>query len=241
MSEKWRERKELARQAWRRLRGGELTPWRAALSVGVGLVIGMTPAFGLHWLIVIAVCVPLRLDTGVAYLAANISMPFIAPFITFAEVETGALLLHGRFMAIEPERPEGRRHRHAGRRAGRRNGRPRAGDRRARRLGRLCVRGVATPPRTPRRGMSRAALFVSPRADRARGPPGGVLALDRCPVARGRSLLVLTRLRLLQRGVLEQPTRAALPDAARGRSEPPDGARARRRRRAPLPAERALL
>ena len=102
MSTKWRERKELARQAWRRLRGGELTPWRAAFSVGVGLVIGMTPAFGLHWLIVIAVCVPLRLDTGVAYLAANISMPFIAPFITFAEVETGALLLHGHFMAMSP-------------------------------------------------------------------------------------------------------------------------------------------
>ncbi|MDB5216132.1 MAG: hypothetical protein JWO86_4059 [Myxococcaceae bacterium] len=102
MSDKWRERKELARQAWRRLRGGELTPWRAALSVGLGLVIGMTPAFGLHWLIVIAVCVPLRLDTGVAYLAANISMPLIAPFITFAEIEMGALLLHGHFMAMSP-------------------------------------------------------------------------------------------------------------------------------------------
>lgn len=102
MSEKWRERKELARQAWRRLRGGELTPRRAALSVGIGLLIGMTPAYGLHLLIVIAVCVPLRLDTGVAYLAANISMPFIAPFITFAEVETGALVLHGHFMDVSP-------------------------------------------------------------------------------------------------------------------------------------------
>ena len=102
MADKWRERKELARQAWRRLRGGELTPRRAALSVAVGLVIGITPAFGLHWLLVIAVCVPLRLDTGVSYLAANISLPFIAPFITFAELETGALVLHGRFMSIAP-------------------------------------------------------------------------------------------------------------------------------------------
>lgn len=102
MSTKWRERKELARQAWRRLRGGELTPRRAALSVALGLAIGMTPAYGLHLLIVVAVCVPLRLDAGVAYLAANISMPFIAPFITFAEVETGALLLRGHFMAMSP-------------------------------------------------------------------------------------------------------------------------------------------
>ena len=142
-TEKWRERKELARQAWRRLRGGELTPWRAALSVGVGLLIGMTPAFGLHWLIVIAVCVPLRLDTGVAYLAANISMPFIAPFITFAEIETGALLLHGHFMAIVAERPQGDGDRHAGRGAGGRDGRRRSGGWRARWLARVRVRVVA--------------------------------------------------------------------------------------------------
>lgn len=96
------ELKELARQAWRRLRGGELTPRRAALSVAAGLIIGMTPAFGFHWLLVIALCVPLRLDTGVAYLAANISMPLIAPFITFAEIETGALLLRGAFMPMGP-------------------------------------------------------------------------------------------------------------------------------------------
>lgn len=99
---KWRQRKDLARQAWHRLRGGEFTPRRAALSVAVGLAIGMTPAFGLHWLLVLGVCIPLRLDTGVAYLVANISMPLVAPFITFAEIESGALLLHGRFMPIGP-------------------------------------------------------------------------------------------------------------------------------------------
>ncbi len=102
MSKAWRAPKELARQAWRRLRGGELTPWRAAISVALGLAIGMTPAFGLHWLIVVGVCVPLRLDAGVAYLAANVSMPLIAPFITFAEIETGALLLRGSFLPLVP-------------------------------------------------------------------------------------------------------------------------------------------
>jgi len=99
---KWRERRELVHKAWLRLRGGELTPRRAALSVAVGLAIGMTPAFGLHWLLVIGVCVPLRLDAGVAYLAANVSMPLIAPFITFAEVEAGALIVRGSFLPIEP-------------------------------------------------------------------------------------------------------------------------------------------
>jgi uncharacterized protein (TIGR03546 family) len=95
--------RDLARKAWRRLRGGELTPWRAALSVGLGLAIGVTPLWGLHWAIVLAVCVPLRLDTGIAYLAANVSLPFIAPFITFAEIQVGARLLGGAWLSISTE------------------------------------------------------------------------------------------------------------------------------------------
>ena len=61
--------------AWRRLRGGELTATRAALSVAVGLAIGVTPLWGLHLILVLAVCLPLKLDAPVAYLAANISIP----------------------------------------------------------------------------------------------------------------------------------------------------------------------
>lgn len=101
--DKWAERKALARQAWQRLRGGDLTPRRAALSVGVGLLVGITPAFGFHWLLVLGICIPLRLDTGVAYLASNISMPLIAPFITTTELEIGTYLLHGRWTPLRAE------------------------------------------------------------------------------------------------------------------------------------------
>jgi uncharacterized protein (DUF2062 family) len=79
--------------AWRRLRGGELTPLRAALSVGVGLLIGVTPAWGVHIFLVLFVCVPLNLDAPVSYLAANISIPPVAPFLWLAEVEIGAWVL----------------------------------------------------------------------------------------------------------------------------------------------------
>ncbi len=97
------EAREAARNAWRRLRGGELTPARAAASVAIGLAIGVTPLWGVHWLIVLAVCVPLRLDAGVAFLASNVSLPFIAPFITFAELEVGARLVRGGWLAMKPE------------------------------------------------------------------------------------------------------------------------------------------
>lgn len=88
------------KQAWRRLRGGELTPARAGLSVGVGLCIGMLPLYGAHWALVLAVCLPLRLDVPVAYLAANISMPLIAPFLLLGEVQTGSFAMTGALLPL---------------------------------------------------------------------------------------------------------------------------------------------
>ena len=97
------ELRELAKKAWKRLRGGELTPSRAAASVAVGLAIGVLPLWGVHWALVLGICLPLKLDAGVAYLAANISLPFIAPFITFAEIEVGARVLHGAWLSLTPD------------------------------------------------------------------------------------------------------------------------------------------
>jgi uncharacterized protein (DUF2062 family) len=88
------------RAAWKRLRGGELTPVRAALSVAVGLFIGVTPLYGLHLLLVMAVCLPLRLDVPVSYLAANISMPLISPLLGLIEVELGSFVRTGAWRAL---------------------------------------------------------------------------------------------------------------------------------------------
>ena len=75
-------------------------PWRAAASVAVGLAIGVTPLWGLHFWIVLGVCIPLRLDARVAYLAANISLPFIAPFLTLAEIQIGAFARSGHVLPM---------------------------------------------------------------------------------------------------------------------------------------------
>jgi SAM-dependent methyltransferase len=89
---------------WRRLRGTPGSALRAAAAVGIGLFIGCQPLYGLHLLLVLAVCVPLRFDAVLAYLAANISNPLLAPFLIFSEVEAGAYLLTGRFVAFDVER-----------------------------------------------------------------------------------------------------------------------------------------
>ena len=90
-----------ARDVWGRLRGGELTPTRAAASVAVGLFVGVTPLYGLHLFIVLGVCLPLRLDARVAYLAANISLPFIAPLLSLAEIQMGAWVRTGHALALD--------------------------------------------------------------------------------------------------------------------------------------------
>ena len=86
---------------WQRLRGTPGSRVRAALAVAIGLFIGCQPLYGLHFVLVLAVCLPLRLDAVLAYLAANISNPFVAPFLIFSEVETGAYLSTGRFAAFD--------------------------------------------------------------------------------------------------------------------------------------------
>lgn len=100
----WRERARHVRRAgWRRLRGGELTPLRAGGSVALGSFIGCLPVFGLHLPLCLGVCLPLRLDAPVAYLAANISNPLVAPWLLVAEVQVGAWLLQGKWAAFTVE------------------------------------------------------------------------------------------------------------------------------------------
>ncbi len=67
----------------------------------MGVAIGVTPLYGAHFLLVLAVCLPLRLDARIAYVAANVSLPFFAPFITLAEVQLGALARTGATLPID--------------------------------------------------------------------------------------------------------------------------------------------
>ena len=83
-------------QLWYRLRGGELSALRLAASVAVGLFVGVLPLYGLHFALCLVICLAWRLDLVTAYLAANISIPPIAPFLLVAEVEMGALVVTGK-------------------------------------------------------------------------------------------------------------------------------------------------
>jgi uncharacterized protein (DUF2062 family) len=95
--------RERVRRAWQRLRGGELTPARAFWSVFFGLFVGVLPTPGLHLPVVLAVGVPLRLDVPLSYVATNVSIPPIAPFLWLASIQIGERVLTGRFAALNVE------------------------------------------------------------------------------------------------------------------------------------------
>lgn len=95
-------REELKR-VWRDLRGGALTPNRAAASVALGLFIGSQPIFGCHTPLVIGICLWFQLDAAVAWIASNVSNPFFAPFLLTGEVQVGGYLRTGTLLHLDQE------------------------------------------------------------------------------------------------------------------------------------------
>ena len=94
--------REEVRRAWHELRGGHASPRRLAVAVGIGLFIGSLPIFGCHTPLVLGLCIWFQLDGAIAWVASNVSNPFLAPALLTLEVEVGAYLRTGNLA-----RPEG--------------------------------------------------------------------------------------------------------------------------------------
>jgi uncharacterized protein (DUF2062 family) len=88
------------REAWRRLRGGELSAGRAAASVAVGLFVGFVPLYGIQTFICLAFTVPLRLDFPLAWATTHVANPFTAPFIILLDIELGGWLADGAWTTL---------------------------------------------------------------------------------------------------------------------------------------------
>ena len=67
------------------------------------MFLGCLPFYGFHLLMCWAVGTVLRLNRLKVYLAANISNPFVAPWLIFVELQAGAFFRHGSFQAIPPQ------------------------------------------------------------------------------------------------------------------------------------------
>ncbi len=83
-----------------RTEGGSAVQQAAA--IGLGLFIGCLPSFGLHFWLCIGAGWLLGLNRLKMYLAANISNPFFAPVLIFAEVQSGRWLRTGTVYSMSP-------------------------------------------------------------------------------------------------------------------------------------------
>src|SRR5689334_13692586 len=70
---------------------------RETAAVALGVFIGCLPVYGFHLLLCWLAGVALGLNRLKMYLAANISNPLVAPWLLFAEIQTGAWLRRGSF------------------------------------------------------------------------------------------------------------------------------------------------
>ena len=65
-------------------------PGRDAAAIGLGVFVGCLPVYGFHLALCWGLGWLLRLNRLKMYLAANISNPFVAPFLLLAELQAGA-------------------------------------------------------------------------------------------------------------------------------------------------------
>jgi uncharacterized protein (DUF2062 family)/SAM-dependent methyltransferase len=84
-----------------RTEGG--TPRQEIAAIAIGVFIGCLPFYGFHLLLCLAVGWLLGLNRVKMYLAANVSNPFVAPWLLFAELQAGSWLRRGTFHEVTLE------------------------------------------------------------------------------------------------------------------------------------------
>ena len=72
-----------------------------ATAVGVGVLIAVLPLYGIQTLLALYTARRLHINIPVTLLATQISLPPFIPLLIFMNIQTGTLILHGRFLSPE--------------------------------------------------------------------------------------------------------------------------------------------
>ncbi len=88
--------RKLAAHLWRQ----HASPGRLGLAVGLGVLVGCSPLYGLHSLIGVGLAALLRLNQVALFVGTQVSIAPLAPFVAFAAIQLGALVLTGQPPAL---------------------------------------------------------------------------------------------------------------------------------------------
>lgn len=69
--------------------GSNDSPRKKAISIALGLFIGLSPFWGLHTLLVLGLAFLFKLNKPIAFAFSNISLPPFIPFVLYLSVQTG--------------------------------------------------------------------------------------------------------------------------------------------------------
>ena len=73
--------------------GHKDSPRKKALSIALGIFIGLSPFWGFHTVFVIFLAIFLKLNKTIAFVFSNISLPPFIPFVLYASTKVGQLVL----------------------------------------------------------------------------------------------------------------------------------------------------
>ena len=95
----------ISRRTWLRrlymtLRTEHRTPGKVGAGVGVGVFVGCSPLWGIHFAVAYLLARLFRLNRMLVYAAAYIGNPLTVGPILFSEVQIGHILLHGSWLPI---------------------------------------------------------------------------------------------------------------------------------------------
>ena len=73
--------------------GSQDEPRKKALSIALGVFIGLSPFWGFHTIIVIFLAILLKLNKAIAFTFSNVSLPPFIPFVLYASLKMGQFVL----------------------------------------------------------------------------------------------------------------------------------------------------
>ena len=93
-------RRNRLRRLYMTLRTEHRTPGKVAFGVGVGVFVGCSPVWGVHFPIAVLLATLFRLNRGIVYAAAYVNNLLTALPFLFAEVQIGHHILHGTWRPV---------------------------------------------------------------------------------------------------------------------------------------------
>ncbi len=93
-------KKTWKQQVLEQVQEGTQSNFSLGLAIGLGIFMGIIPVWGFQMIIALGIAHIFKLNKPLVLLFSNISIPPVMPFILFASLQSGAILVSGDWLSI---------------------------------------------------------------------------------------------------------------------------------------------